>query len=117
MFLSKISIRSCMIKHYIVEKNIFVVIICKHSEQQKNWSFILDFISDCFEINGNRTIKMPKKGEYIKFKKFGRKMKSLFIIYADFEIILGPKIMESKIQMSLILTNIKNVLLVVMVIN
>ena len=89
-----------MIKHYIVEKNIFVVIICKLS------SFL-----------GNRTIKMPKKGEYIKFKNFGRKMKSLFIIYADFEIILGPKIMESKIQMSLILTNIKNVLLVVMVIN
>ena len=54
---------------------------------------------------------------HIRFKKFGRKMKSLFIIYADFEIILGPKIMESKIQMSLILTNIKNVLLVVMVIN
>ena len=100
MFLSKISICSCMIKHYIVEKNIFVVIICKLS------SFL-----------GNRTIKMPKKGEYIKFKNFGRKMKSLFIIYADFEIILGPKIMESKIQMSLILTNIKNVLLVVMVIN
>ena len=27
---------------------------------------------------------MPKKGEYIKFKNFGRKIKSPFIIYVDF---------------------------------
>ena len=31
---------------------------------------------------------MPKKGEYVKFKKCERKIKSLFIIFADFEIIL-----------------------------
>ena len=60
---------------------------------------------------------MPKKGEYVKSKSFDRKIKSPFMIYADFESILVPEDFESKIQMSLILTNIKNMLLVVMVIN
>ena len=36
MFLSKISIHSCVIIHYIVEENIFVVIVWKLSEQQNN---------------------------------------------------------------------------------
>ena len=31
---------------------------------------------------------MAKKGEYIKFTNFGRKIKSAFLIYADFEKIL-----------------------------
>ena len=31
---------------------------------------------------------MPKKGAYIKFKSYKRKLKSPFIIYADFESIL-----------------------------
>ena len=35
--------------------------------------------------------KVPKKGEYIKFKHFGRKIKSPFMIYADFESILVPE--------------------------
>ena len=30
-------------------------------------------IKDSFKINGEETIKMSKKGEYIKFKNFGRK--------------------------------------------
>ena len=34
---------------------------------------------------------MPKKGEYIRFKKFERERKSPFIIYADFVSILAPK--------------------------
>ena len=33
---------------------------------------------------------MPKKGEYVKFKNFERKIKSSFTIYADFESILVP---------------------------
>ena len=33
---------------------------------------------------------MPKKAEYIKFKNFARKIKSPFMIYADFESILIP---------------------------
>ena len=31
---------------------------------------------------------MPKKDEYVKFKEFERKIKSSFMIYADFESIL-----------------------------
>ena len=31
---------------------------------------------------------MSKKGEYVKFKNYERRIKSLFIIYADFESIL-----------------------------
>ena len=36
-------------------------------------------------------IKMPKKGEYIKFKNFEIKIRPPFMIYADFEIILVPE--------------------------
>ena len=34
---------------------------------------------------------MPKKGEYVKFKTYDRKIKSPFMIYADFESILVPE--------------------------
>ena len=34
---------------------------------------------------------MLKNGEYVKFKSYGRKIKSLFIIYTDFESILMPE--------------------------
>ena len=42
-------------------------------------------------INGKQTIKKPKKTEYIKFKNFGKKIKSPFMIYPDFESILVPE--------------------------
>ena len=42
-------------------------------------------IKDCFKINGKQIIIMPKKGEYVNFKNFCRKIKSPFMIYADFE--------------------------------
>ena len=75
-------------------------------------------IKDCFKINGKKTIKMPKKGKYIKFKDRERKMKSPFMIYADFESILVTEDNPNqKIQMSLMLKNIKDMLLVVTVIN
>ena len=32
-----------------------------------------------------------KKGEHVKFKKFERKIKSVFFIYADFKSILVPE--------------------------
>ena len=48
-------------------------------------------IKNCFKINGKQTIKMPKTGECIKIKNFGRKIKSAFMIYADFGSILVPK--------------------------
>ena len=34
---------------------------------------------------------MLKKGKYVKFRNYERKIKSLFISYVDFESILGPK--------------------------
>ena len=42
------------------------------------------------KINDKQRISMPKKGEYVKFKNYKRKIKSPFIIYADFENILVP---------------------------
>ena len=47
-------------------------------------------IANCFKINDDQTIKKPKKGEYVKFKNFEGKIKSSFMIYADFENILVP---------------------------
>ena len=49
------------------------------------------YIKYCFKINGKQTIKVPKKGEYIEFKSFGRKIKSPFMFYADFKSILVPE--------------------------
>ena len=39
---------------------------------------------------------MAKKGEYIKFKNFGRKIKSPFRTYADFESILASEDKEKQ---------------------
>ena len=39
-------------------------------------------------------IKMPWKSEYVRFKNYERKIKSPFVIYADFESIL--RFWESK---------------------
>ena len=54
-------------------------------------------IKDCFKINSKQRIIMPKKGEYIKFKRYDRKIKSMFIIYAYFESILVPEDNEEQI--------------------
>ena len=48
-------------------------------------------IKDYFKIDGKQTIKMPKKGDYVKFKNFKRQKKLPFMIYADFESILVPE--------------------------
>ena len=34
---------------------------------------------------------MPKKDEYVRLKNYERKIKSTFLIYADFESILVPE--------------------------
>ena len=34
---------------------------------------------------------MPEKGQYVRLKKYERKTKSSFVIYADFESILVPE--------------------------
>ena len=48
-------------------------------------------IEDCFKINGKQRIIMLKEKEYVKFKNYEKKIKSPFIIYADFESILVPE--------------------------
>ena len=39
---------------------------------------------------------MPRKSEYVKFRNYERKIKSSFIIYADFESILVPENSEKQ---------------------
>ena len=60
-----------MIIHYIVEETFFVVIVYKCLVQKKY----------CFKIYDKQRIKMPKKGECIKFKNYERKIKSSRMIY------------------------------------
>ena len=57
-------------------------------------------------------MKIPKKREYVRFKNYERKMKSPFIIMK----ILSENV-GSKINVSLIRIMVKNMLLVVSVIN
>ena len=45
-------------------------------------------VNDCFKINGKQMIKVPKNGEYVRFKSSERKIKSPYLIYADVENIL-----------------------------
>ena len=61
-------------------------------------------------------IKMPKKGEYVRLKNLERKVKSPFMIYADFESILVPED-NGKQNPEESYTNIKNMLLAVMALN
>ena len=85
MFLSAISIDSCVIINYIIYKTFLSLLItCFHYRRNIQ-------IKDCFEINSKQTIKMSKKDEYLKFKNFEKKVKSTFMIYAYFESILVPK--------------------------
>ena len=88
MFLLIILIDSSMIIHYVTEENIFVLIVYMLSLQKK---CLKRHIKNCFKINGKKTIKIPKKGESVKLKNFERKIKSPFIIYADFQSILVPE--------------------------
>ena len=54
-----------MVVHYIVEENIFVIIAYKLLKQKY----------DCFKSNGKHMIKMSKKGKYVTFKNYKRKIK------------------------------------------
>ena len=48
-------------------------------------------VNGCFKTNYRQMIKITKKGQAVKFKNYTRKIKSPFIICADFESILVPK--------------------------
>ena len=62
---------------------------------KKHYVLIKDFnifmYDHIFIMEGKQTIKMTKKGKYIKFKHFGKKIKPPFMIYEDFENIAVPK--------------------------
>ena len=81
------------------------VIVWKLSVQKKILKF---YIKNCFEINDKQIIKIPKKGEYAK--NYERRIKSPFMIYADFESILVPED-NGKKSPEEIRPNIKNMLL------
>ena len=71
------------------EKKLFVVIAYIHALIPEE--LLKRHIKDCFKIDGKQAIKMPEKGEHVKFKNFERKIKSPFMIYADFESNLVPE--------------------------
>ena len=65
MFLSKISIHSCIIILYTMEEKHF----CPYCLQVFSQEEILKSqIKKCFKINGKQKIIMPKKRGYFKFK-------------------------------------------------
>ena len=49
---------------YFLEENIFVI----------REEILKQHIKDCFKIYGKQTIKMLKKGAYVKYKNFERKI-------------------------------------------
>ena len=42
---------------------------------------------NCIVINGEQAIKMPQKGETVKFQNYQRQLQAPFVIPADFEAI------------------------------
>ena len=46
--------------------------------------------NNCFKTNGKQMIKTTKRHETVNFRNFARKLKSLFMIHADFKGILVP---------------------------
>ena len=74
-------------------------------------------LKDCFKINRIQRITMPNKVEFVKFKNVERKMKSPFMIYSDFEIILVLEDNGKQNRNESYNKNIKNMSLVVMVMN
>ena len=89
IFLSKTLIHSCIIILYTVEKK---KDFCHYCLQAFSTEKILKcHIKDYLKINGKQKIIMTKKGEYVKFKNYERKIKSLFLICADFASVLVPE--------------------------
>ena len=65
---------------------------CRYCLQAFSTEEILKcYIKDYFKTNGKQKILMPKKADYVKYKNYERKIKSPFIIYADFESFLVPE--------------------------
>ena len=70
-------------------------------------------VKDLFKINGKQRIKIPKKGEYVRFKNYEREIEPPFMTYGDSEGILVPED-NGKQNPNM---NIKNMLFAVVFIN
>ena len=81
MFVSKILIPSFKVIHYTVVENIFVVQLTG-----TQYRISKSDVNDCSKINVKQIIKIPGKGKYVKFKNYKKKIRSLFMIYADFDV-------------------------------
>ena len=58
---------------------------CRYFLQCFSTKEILIFhVNDCFKINDKQKIKILKKCQYVRVKNYARKIKSPFMIYADF---------------------------------
>ena len=62
-------------------------------------------------------VEMPKKGEYVRFTNYVRKIKPSFMIYTDFESILEPKNNGKQNPDDFYTNKYQNMLLAVMVVN
>ena len=79
MFLPKTLIHLCTswkktiyMHYYIVEENIFAIVVWKILEQ----ILLIGHVKDYFQMDGKVMIKMSKKCEYVRFKNYERKTKS-----------------------------------------
>ena len=91
---------------------------CRYCLQAFSTEEILtSHIKDWFKIHGKQRIIMSKKGEYVKFKNYERKIKSPFISYADFESILVLENNGKQNQEESYTNKYKNIMLAVMDIN
>ena len=91
---------------------------CRYCLQAFSTEEILtSHIKDWFKINGKQRIIMSKKGEYVKFKNYERKIKSPFISYADFESILVLENNGKQNQEESYTNKYKNIMLAVMDVN
>ena len=66
MLLSNISLHSCIIIYYIVEETSRYFLQAFQTAKK-----LKCLIKSCIGINDKRTIKMPKKDKYVKFKNCG----------------------------------------------
>ena len=79
MFLSKTLINSSILIHDI-RKTILVQFLPAFSTVQ----ILKSHINGCSKNNHKQMIKIPGKGKYARFNNYERKIKSPFMVYANF---------------------------------
>ena len=72
----------------------FVVIVCYYFVVIITFStaeISKSHVNNRFKINGKQMIQIPQKDEYLRFKNYEKKIKSLLASYTDFESVLVPE--------------------------